>query len=34
VAIGLDVGAVSRIARIDPDVASLLGPFVRGPFVA
>jgi len=31
---GLDVGAISRITPIDPDVTSLLSQYVRRPFVA
>jgi hypothetical protein len=33
VTVGLDVGAIARIAQLDPDVSFLLGSFVRGrPF--
>jgi hypothetical protein len=32
VTVGIDVGAVARIARVDPDVMMLLGPFMEAPF--
>lgn len=32
VTVGIDVGAVARIARLDPDVMMLLSPFMEAPF--
>jgi len=34
ITVGMEIGAIARLPRLDPDVASLLSPFVRGPFVA
>jgi hypothetical protein len=32
VSVGVDVGAVARISNVDPDVRTLLQPYMDAPF--